>query len=67
MREIDYKYEYPIKARRYDWEINVRKMRKDEMPEDGVIYYCDIDGTIYNEGEEDFELLNNPLIEDSAS
>ena len=60
MREIDYKYEYPLKARLYgEIEINVRKMRQDEMPEDGIIYYCNIDGTIYNEGETDFELLTN--------
>jgi len=58
MREIDYKYEYPIKARRYNWEINVRKMREDEMPLDGITYYCDVYGTIYQEGEKDFKITN---------
>lgn len=59
MREIDYNYEYPIKAIRYkDWEINVRKMRKDEMPDNGVTYYVEQNGAIYQEGEKDFELIN---------
>jgi len=58
-RERDYGYEYPIKAKRYDdWEINVRKMKKDEMPDDGITYYCEKNGTIYHEGEEDFKLLS---------
>ena len=58
MKEEDYGYEYPIKARRYnEWEINVRKMRKDEMPDDGKTYYCDIESKIYHEGEDDFEIM----------
>ena len=28
-------------------------MRKDEMPDDGETYYCEVDGTIYQEGEEE--------------
>jgi len=31
-------------------------MREDEMPND-EIYYCDIDGTIYQEGEADFKVI----------
>ncbi len=58
MREKDYGYEYPIRAIRYnDWEINVRKMREDEMPDDGITYYVEENGTIYVEGEKDFKLL----------
>lgn len=63
--EKDYGYKYPLKAYRYanhpdgGWEINVRQMRQDEMPDDGIVYYCDEDGTIYNCGEEDFTLLTN--------
>ena len=57
MREEDYGYEYPIKATRFNkWEINVRKMRKDEMPDDGNTYFVEVNGTIYQEGEKDFEL-----------
>ena len=56
MREEDYNYNYPIKAKRFNFEINVRKMREDEMPDD-EIYYCDIDGTIYQEGEADFKVI----------
>jgi hypothetical protein len=55
-REKDYGHEYPIKAFRYNWEINVRKMRKDEMPDDGINYYCEENGTIYIEGEKNFRL-----------
>lgn len=61
MWEKDYGYEYPFKAIRYNdenWIINVRKMREDEMPEDGITYYCDIDGTIYSEEEKDFKIIN---------
>ena len=59
MREKDYGYEYPIKARRYNqWNIDVRLMRKDEMPDDGITYYCDQDGQIYTSGEKDFEIIN---------
>lgn len=58
MCEEDYGYEYPIKALMYgSIEIDVRKMRKDEMPEDGITYYCAINGTIYKEGEKDFQIL----------
>lgn len=60
MNEKDYNYEYPIKAIRHgEWEIKVRKMRQDEMPDNGITYYCDENATIYHEGEEDFELLAN--------
>lgn len=58
MREIDYGYEYPIKAKRYgEFEIDVREMRKDEMPEDGETYYCEQNGSIYWKGEKDFEII----------
>jgi hypothetical protein len=57
MREKDFGYEYPIRARRYDCEINVRRMRKDEMPEDGITYYCEQDGSIYSDGEPNFEII----------
>lgn len=57
--EKDYGYKYPIKASRYgEWEIDVRKMRKDEMPDDGINYYCERDGSIYAEDDKDFKLIN---------
>lgn len=57
-REEDYGYDYPIKAMRYnEWEIDVRKMRKDEMPDDGITYYCERNGTIYRDGEDNFKLI----------
>lgn len=60
MREIEFSYEYPIKARRFnDFDVDVRLMRKDEMPDDGKTYYCDVDGTIYMQGEPDFELIKS--------
>ena len=60
MKEAEYKYSYPIKAIKYgEIEINVRKMRPDEMPDNGITYYCDENATIYAEGEKDFELLTN--------
>jgi len=43
-----------LRAIRKDFrtEIDVRKMDKDEMPDDGIVYYCDYDGgNIYNEDE----------------
>lgn len=57
MSEKDYGYEYPIKAKYYDMEINVRQMRKDEMPDNGITYYCGENSSIYVEGEKNFELL----------
>jgi len=58
MKEIDYNYEYPLEAVRFGRKhIQVRKMRTDEMPNDGVTYYCEVDGTIYQEGEGNFKLL----------
>lgn len=56
-KEKDYGYEYPIKGTRFGFTISLRKMRSDEMPINGKVYYCDIDGTIYEEGEK--ELLIN--------
>ena len=57
-REKDYGYEYPIKALRYkEIEINVRKMREDELPEGCGTFYCEKNGTMYKEGEKDFKLL----------
>lgn len=46
-------YEHPIRAIRRDigYEVNVRKMNKDEMPDDGITYYADTDCTIYQERE----------------
>ena len=59
-RESDYGYKYPLKALYYDdIEVNVRKMRVDEMPDDGITYYCEIDGSIHVDGEKNFQLLNS--------
>lgn len=46
-------YEHPIKAVRKDggYELNVRKMSKEEMPDDGIDYWVDTDCTIYTEDE----------------
>ncbi len=60
MREVEYGYEYPLKALRYgEIELDVREMRKDEMPEAEYLntFYCDVDGTIYQKGERYFELI----------
>ena len=60
-REKDYGYEYPIKAIRYEEiEINVRKMREDELPPNSGTWYCEINGTMYQEGEKDFRIINQP-------
>lgn len=56
MREIDFGYEYPIKARYFGEDIDVRLMRKDEMPDDGETYYCEVNGSIYRQGEQNFKL-----------
>ena len=43
-----------MKAIRKDFgfEIEVRKMMPDEMPDDGIVYYCDDStGNIYKEDE----------------
>lgn len=47
------KYDHPLKSIRKDggFEIDVRKMDKDEIPDDGVTYYADTDCTIYKEDE----------------
>jgi len=47
------KYEHPIKAKRKDFgfEVSVRIMDKDEMPDDGIKYYADTDCSIYAESE----------------
>ena len=61
MWEKDYGYEYPFKAIRYNdenWIINVRKMREDELPENSGTWYCEVNGTMYKEGEKDFEIIN---------
>lgn len=52
-------YDHPIVATRIDlnYEIHVRKMDKDEMPDDGITYYADTDCTIYQENE--LTLSNN--------
>jgi hypothetical protein len=44
---------YVIAARRKDFglKIMVRKMNKDEMPNDGIIYFCEEGGQIYTEKE----------------
>ena len=51
------KYEHPIEAIRKDFgfEVSVRIMNKDEMPDDGVKYYADTNCLIYVESE--LELL----------
>lgn len=45
-----------MKAIRKDFktEIEVRKMDKNEMPDDGINYYCEESGQIYKENELDF-------------
>lgn len=61
LEECDYGYDYPIKAVRFgDMYLDVRKMREDEMIKNGKTYYCEVNGIIYEEGEEDFEILTNP-------
>ena len=47
------KHDHQITAIRKDLriELSVRKMDKDEMPDDGITYYADTDGTIYEEDE----------------
>jgi len=58
MREIDYNYEYLLEAVRFGRKhIWVRKMRTDEMPDNGLTYYCEVDGSIYQEGEDNFKLV----------
>lgn len=49
--EADYGYEYPIDAMVYGEKIKVRLMRKDEMPDNGIDYYCAPNATIYHVGE----------------
>lgn len=46
-------YEHPLTARRKGFSdlVQVRKMDKDEMPDDGITYYADTNCTIYQEGE----------------
>ena len=59
MREKDYGYEYPIKAIRYEaLEINVRKMRDDELLPNSGIWYCEVNGTMYKDGEKNFRIIN---------
>jgi hypothetical protein len=58
MCEADYNYEYPIKALWYGAiELDLRLMRTDEMPDNGIIYYCAKNGAIYIEGEPNFEII----------
>lgn len=47
-----------MKAIRKDnhFEIEVRKMDKDEMPDDGITYYCDDETSIIYE-EKELELV----------
>ena len=47
---------FNIKARTKESriEVLVRKMRKDEMPKDGTVYYCREAGHIYREDELSF-------------
>lgn len=49
-------YEHPIRAIRKDFgfEVFVRKMDKDEMPDDGLTYYADTECSIYEEEELEF-------------
>jgi hypothetical protein len=61
-READYGYEYPIEAMVSGEKIKVRKMKKEEMPDDGITYYCAENSTIYYEGEPhpgNFKIINN--------
>jgi hypothetical protein len=48
MTEKDYGHLYPIKALYHGFDVSVRKMRQDEMPDDGNTYYVDVDGSIYS-------------------
>lgn len=52
-------YEHPIRAIRKDFgfEVFVRKMDKDEMPDDGITYYADTDCSIYTIDELELEEL----------
>lgn len=49
-----------MKAIRKDnkMEIEVRKMDKDEMPDDGIVYYCDDETQIIYE-EKELDLLDS--------
>ncbi len=41
-----------VKRKDFGFEIEVRKMDKDEMPDDGIVYYCDDETSgIYTEDE----------------
>lgn len=53
-------YEHPIKAIRkeFGFEVLVRKMNKDEMPDDGKTYYADTECTIYEESELELKAIN---------
>lgn len=43
---------YKVRVKDNGVEIEVRKMEKDEMPDDDVEYYCDDErGQIYKKGE----------------
>ncbi len=55
------KYDHPLTAIRKDLgiELLVRKMDKDEMPDDGIVYYADTECTIYQEGELSIATQNN--------
>lgn len=60
MREKDYNYEYPIQAIRLPSrdEMYLRKMRKDELPDDDThTWYCRVDGSMFREGEDDFKIV----------
>lgn len=50
---------FNIKAVRKDFniDIRVRKMGIEEMPNDGLVYYCEEGGQIYEENELNF--INN--------
>ena len=58
MREKDYNYEYPIRATRYGEEMFLRKMRKDELPDDNThTWYCRVDGMMFRDDDEDYKIV----------
>ena len=48
-KDKDYNIKVMVKDNRVS--VMVRKMEKDEMPDDGIVYYCRQEGQIYMESE----------------
>jgi len=51
MKEIEKDFNILVRCKDNRIEIMVRKMGKDEMPDDGIVYYCEEGGQIYREDE----------------